>query len=106
IHHPSTADMLKIKPQSVNEVHLLAALQESEAANEALQHRVIQLQKSQILNKAYCNKLRHQLSHKEEKQANKGKGKGKLLGNGLPQLMSGDAFFERVVEFTEAQKAK
>ncbi|TFK17604.1 hypothetical protein FA15DRAFT_576377, partial [Coprinopsis marcescibilis] len=100
----SIANMLKIEPQSVNEVHLLAALQESEAANQALHKRVIQLQASQILNEAYCNKLRHQLAQKEEKKGKKGR--GKLLRDGLPQLMSGNAFFEKVVEFTELQKAQ
>ncbi|KIK78186.1 hypothetical protein PAXRUDRAFT_17020 [Paxillus rubicundulus Ve08.2h10] len=58
-----------------------------------------------VLNKAYCNKLRYQLAFKEEKLANPDV-PGKLVEDGLPQLLSGDKFYERVVEFTQWQKEK
>jgi hypothetical protein len=55
------------------------------------------------LNELYCSMIRGQLAHYEEKK-NKPKGMGKLVGDGLPRLLSGDEFYEQVVEFTDRQK--
>jgi len=55
------------------------------------------------LNELYCAKLRSQLAHNESKKRS-GKNRGKVLGDGLPRLLSGDEFYGRVVEFEEAQK--
>ncbi|KAF9005557.1 hypothetical protein BDQ17DRAFT_1218267, partial [Cyathus striatus] len=68
-----------------------------------LKSHISNLQSSNLLNKAYCNSLRFQLAFKEEKKA-AGKGKGKLMGDGMPKLLSGDDFYEHVVEFTKWQK--
>lgn len=89
--------------QTANEVVLLAALREAEAANTALKQRLITLQASNVLNELYCAKLRSQLAHNESKKRS-GKNRGKVLGDGLPRLLSGDEFYGRVVEFEEAQK--
>ncbi|KAG1888871.1 uncharacterized protein F5891DRAFT_966099 [Suillus fuscotomentosus] len=51
----------------------------------------------------YCSKLRSQLANQESKKRG-GKDSGKILGDSLPRLLSGDEFYERVVEFEEAQK--
>lgn len=51
----------------------------------------------------YCNKLQFQLQHAEEKKE-KGKTKGKLVGDGLLLLLSGDEFYEKVVKFTQWQQ--
>ncbi|KAF5341659.1 hypothetical protein D9611_002144 [Ephemerocybe angulata] len=98
------SSLLFITPKSKNEATLLAALRELHAENKTLKHRVIELQASNILNETYCNKLRFQLAAKEEKAAKKGKGRGKLMGDGLPRMLSGDEFHARVVEFTEWQR--
>ncbi|KAF9237892.1 hypothetical protein BU15DRAFT_48263 [Melanogaster broomeanus] len=92
-----------IKVKTANEVMLLAALHEARAANAALKQRLIALQAANILNEMYCSKLRGQLAHFEEKKKKGGK-MGKVLGDGLPRLLSGDEFFQRVVEFEEAQE--
>jgi hypothetical protein len=49
--------------------------------------------------------LHGQLENYEKKKAD-GKGKGKLMGDGLPQLLSGDEFYERVVEFMKEQECE
>ncbi|KAF9236166.1 hypothetical protein BU15DRAFT_50481 [Melanogaster broomeanus] len=92
-----------IQPKTSNEVLLLTLLHESEAANITLKRRVIELQAANVLNEMYCNMLRGQLAKQEEK-GRKGKGKGKLMGDGLPRLLSSDEFYEKVVVCEEAQK--
>ncbi|KAF8834069.1 hypothetical protein BDN67DRAFT_862052, partial [Paxillus ammoniavirescens] len=83
----------------------LALLHESEAANMALKRRVIELQAANVLNEMYCNTLRGQLAKQEEKKQ-KGKGSGKLVGDSLPRLLSGDKFYEKVVTHEEEQRKK
>jgi hypothetical protein len=94
-------DKLSIVPETQNEIVLLAALREAQETNARFQHRIIELQASNILNEIYCNKLRFQLAYKEEKQDQL---KGKLIGDGLPKMLTGDEFYERVVEFTKWQQ--
>jgi hypothetical protein len=59
-----------------------------------------------VLNTLYCKKLHSQLAHKEKntKEKRDGKGKGKLMGDGLPCFLLGDVFYEMVVEFEAWQK--
>jgi len=47
----------------------------------------------------FCDRLSSQLAAQEEKQRNAKKKKGKLFGDGLPRLLTGDDFFDRVVDF-------
>lgn len=98
----SRTSITNIHPTTTNEVLLLAALHDAEAANAALKKRVIALQASNILNEMYCAKIRSQLAHQESKKQ-AGNNGGKILGDGLPRLLSGDVFYERVVQFEEAQ---
>ena len=81
---------LSIEPQTDNKILLLAVLRESEAHNQILLNRTIKLQASNILNKAYCGKLKWHLAHQENKK--KDKGKGTLVGDGLLWVLTGDAF--------------
>lgn len=90
-------------PKTANEVLLLSSLREAEVANATLKRRVLELQAANILNEMYCNVLRGQLANQEGKKR-KGKEGGKLVGDGLPRLLSGDDFYERVVEFEHVQK--
>jgi hypothetical protein len=95
---------LSIVPQMDNEILLLAALHESEACNQILLNRTIELQASNMLNEAYCGKLKRHLANQENKK--KDKGKGTLVGDGLPRVLTGDAFYEAVVEFKKAKAAE
>ena len=49
--------------------------------------------------------LRGQLAHYEKKK-NTPKGVGKLVGDGLPRLLSSDELYGRVVEFAEKDRAR
>ncbi|KAG6374888.1 hypothetical protein JVT61DRAFT_3617 [Boletus reticuloceps] len=97
------SNLMPTVTRTPNEELLLTALQEAEAANAVLKERLIHSQAANILNEMYCAKLRGQLAHQEEKKKT-GQKKGKILGDGLPRLLSGDAFFHQVVEHEEAQK--
>jgi len=99
-HH---IDLLTIQPKTRNEINLLAALRESEARVQSLKNRVVERQATNILNEMYCDTLRRQLAHQEKKKSGL-KGKGKLVGDGLPRLLSGDDFNEKVVEHTKWQE--
>ena len=89
-------DVLQIAPQTRNETYLLAALRETLARENALKQRLLDVQAANVLNEAYCDKLRHQLAHYEGKKEDTG-GRGKLMGDGLPCLLSGDEFFHRAI---------
>ncbi|KAG0691458.1 hypothetical protein DFH29DRAFT_819621 [Suillus ampliporus] len=101
----TTADISRIEPKTKNETLLLAALREAEELCESYRNCVITLQAQAILNEAYCNKLHYQLAFWEEKATNPD-APGKLVNDGLLRLLSGDEFYERVVEFTRWQKQK
>jgi hypothetical protein len=92
-----------LAPQTANENLLLDTLHKREQDAEDLHRRILELQAANILNEMYCSMLRGQLSHYEKKK-NIPKGMGKLVGDGLPRLLSGDEFYERVVEFTDRQR--
>ncbi|KAJ7759015.1 hypothetical protein DFH07DRAFT_1024091 [Mycena maculata] len=63
------------------------------------------MQSSLVLNGAYCDVVRGQLAAQEENR--KKKTKGRLVGDGLPRLLTSAAFVERVIAFhnTAAKKA-
>lgn len=77
------------QPTTRLEHALLVALQEGHAREAALRRQVAEVQAAHVLNVLYCQKLRVQLAHQEKKKA-KGKGSGRLLGDGLPCFLSGD----------------
>ena len=90
-------------PQTANENLLLDALHKREKYAEGLQCQVLELQAANVLNEMYCSMLWGQLAHYKKKK-NTPKGVGKLVGDGLPRLLSSDEFYERVAEFTDRQK--
>lgn len=90
-------------PPAPGEITLLAALREVEARKQLLQKRCVELQALNILNELYCGKLHGQLAHREETKE-KGKGKGKLMGDGLPCMLTDDDFYEKVVVHEDGQK--
>ena len=88
----TTAAGLTIQPTTLNELLLLAALHEAESRNVHAEIHAFELQASNILNEAYTERLRKALEAKEEKWGEK---KGiKLVGDGLPKLLSSDEFYE------------
>ncbi|KIM74511.1 hypothetical protein PILCRDRAFT_14402 [Piloderma croceum F 1598] len=88
---------------TANKNLLLNTLCAKEQLAKTIQRQVLELQVANVLNEMYCRMLQGQLAHYEKKK-NIPKGMGKLVGNGLPRLLSGDEFYEQVVEFTDKQK--
>lgn len=68
--------------------------------------QTIVLQGQAVLQQLYAKRVRTQLAAKEEKAVKKGKGKGKHLKDGLPRLLTGEAYFQHVVQHEEAMKEK
>ena len=97
------SETLNIIPKTTNKEILLTALREVKDCEEALCLQLMRLQAANILNEAYCKRLRNQLAHKEGKEKESGV-KGKLVRDGLPCLLSGDEFYECMVEFDVAQR--
>ncbi|PPQ88599.1 hypothetical protein CVT25_009837 [Psilocybe cyanescens] len=87
---------LEIQPCTPNKLLLLSALCESEAHVNRMEIHVFELQASHILNEAYARQLKQQLAAKEEKKSKKKA--GKLVGDGLPRLLTGDQFYELAKE--------
>ncbi|KIM35935.1 hypothetical protein M413DRAFT_78950 [Hebeloma cylindrosporum] len=93
----TTTAALMIKPSTANELLLLAALREAESQNLRSEMHTFELQAANILNEAYADRLKKQLAAKEEKQTKKKKAT-RLVGDGLPCLLSGDEFYELAKE--------
>ena len=100
---PPAQPLLTIQPQTETETILLAALRESEAANDALRRRNIGLQCGNILNEVYCGNTRTQLQAQDEKRKKKKVG-GTLTG--LPVLLSGDEFYEQRQAFEKQKRVE
>ena len=76
-------------------------MKESKERERVLLCHVYELQATNILNNLYCTKIHRQLAHHEKKKEKKKT--GRLMGNGLPVLLSDDVFYEKVVEFEVRQ---
>ena len=84
---------LSVEPKTNNELILLTALRESRAEVEFFQRRNLEVQAATILNEIYCKDLSAKLAfHEQEKGKKRGEGRKKLMGDGLPVLLTGDYF--------------
>ncbi|KAE9384006.1 hypothetical protein BT96DRAFT_1008537 [Gymnopus androsaceus JB14] len=100
------SDVLALKPKTTNEQRLLEGLQMQTERLTLAKGQVLQLQGQAVLQQLYANRVQTQVAAKEEKVLKKGKGKGRLLKDGLPRLLTGDAFFQHVVEHEMEVKEK
>lgn len=101
-HQMARSKLLSIFPTTPLEMELLAALRESEAENEQYRSRLLQLQASNVLNENHCRSLQRKLAHQEAKKSKKKK--GRVLGSGLPVLLTRPELIAAVVEKDEEQK--
>jgi hypothetical protein len=85
------------------------ALRESERRAQQAEVHAFTLQVSNILNEAYTQKIKHQLAQQGDKKGKK-KCTARLVGDGLPHLLSGDAFYKAALakktELEEVEKQK
>ncbi|KAK7692708.1 hypothetical protein QCA50_004341 [Cerrena zonata] len=104
LNPPSRLASLPIDAETDRERLLMVIIKEAEQENQVLRRRVMELQAANILNEAYCKTLREQLAFKDK---GKGKEKGdRLLGDGLPVLLTDDFFMKRVEEWEKEQQKK
>ena len=78
------------------------ALRDADARDEAQKINIAALQGTAVLQGVYVGRVQEKLQSYEEK-ASKGKGKGKLMGDGMPKLLTGEDFHGKVVEHTTRQ---
>ncbi|KAI6101470.1 hypothetical protein EDD16DRAFT_1495501, partial [Pisolithus croceorrhizus] len=78
------------------------ALQLSLACENQAKAELVGMHSTVILQSLFCGRLSSQLTAQEEKQKEQKKRKGKLVGNGLPRLLTGDEFYSQVVEFKKS----
>ncbi|KAK0465752.1 hypothetical protein IW261DRAFT_1346891, partial [Armillaria novae-zelandiae] len=95
---------LDFVPSTEQECTLATIIQRLEMENELLCRRTIELQAANVLNEAYCAVLWEQLAFKEEKGKKKKTASGWLMGDGMPVLLTGDDFYERVVQWEKSQE--
>ncbi|KAG1835927.1 hypothetical protein DFJ58DRAFT_670170 [Suillus subalutaceus] len=86
------------------EHELQVALLESEQCEEESKHRMIGLQAASVLQVRYCDRVRGQLAVQEDKMGRK---KGtRLIGDGLPRMLTGDVFVAQVITHENAMEAE
>ncbi|KAJ7861104.1 hypothetical protein B0H14DRAFT_3619951 [Mycena olivaceomarginata] len=66
---------------------------------------MVALQSALVLNGAYVDVVREQLAAHEQKKSRSNK-KGRLVGDGLPRLLTWREFVQRVTEFEQAAREK
>ncbi|KAJ7793214.1 hypothetical protein B0H14DRAFT_3159747 [Mycena olivaceomarginata] len=84
------SDLLVVPPSNVLEEELQNSVRELLAANKEQKSLLISMQSSLVLNGAYCDLVRGQLPAQEESK--KSKKKGKLVGDGMPRLLTSKDF--------------
>ncbi|KAJ7174173.1 hypothetical protein C8R43DRAFT_873500 [Mycena crocata] len=94
---PINTALLSAVPTTALEHELQAALREQQEKNRIQKSQLVSMQSALVLNGAYCDLVRGQLAAQEEKKNRKKK--GRLVGDGLPRLLSARAFVRRVEEF-------
>ncbi|KAF8214708.1 hypothetical protein K438DRAFT_1497735, partial [Mycena galopus ATCC 62051] len=75
-----------------------AALKKAHKKNRDQKHQMVAMQSALVLNGAYVDAVRGQLAAQEKKKA-RGNKKGRLVGDGLPRLLTMRDFVNRVAEF-------
>ncbi|KAJ8085493.1 hypothetical protein PM082_004309 [Marasmius tenuissimus] len=88
-------------PVTLREEELLRAYRALQRKYESLKEKAVLLQSAMVLNTIYCDCLREQLTAQDEakKQTKSNK---RLMGDGMPRLLTSEAFVKRVEDFTVA----
>ncbi|KIK78243.1 hypothetical protein PAXRUDRAFT_164515, partial [Paxillus rubicundulus Ve08.2h10] len=87
------------EPRNTREVAYQAVVHELMARDARHKCTLLGMQLTTVLQGMYCEWLSGQLAAQEEKQ--KKRKKGQLTGDGLPRLLTGDAFYSLVVKHEE-----
>lgn len=98
---PQNTDLLSALPSSVLEEHLQEVLWESEEKERYWKAHHTTLQSAFVLQEIYCKRIRCQLAQKEGRNQ-KGKSCRMPGEDGMPQLLTGNDFYTKVVEYEES----
>ncbi|KAF7319606.1 hypothetical protein HMN09_00301000 [Mycena chlorophos] len=98
------AALLEAPPKTLLEEQLQDAVRELLDQHDADKSDLILMQSSLVLNSAYYDLIRGQLAAQDE--ARKRKASGRLVGDGLPRLLTSKEFVDRVTAFKEAAEKK
>jgi len=96
--HRQKHQLLDVDPKNETKRTYQDALRQSYTREDQSKAELIRVQSSVVLQAMFCERLSSQLAAQEEKQKSAHKKKGKLVGDGLPRLLTGDEFHGRVVE--------
>jgi len=88
--------LLDEEPQTSKEHAYQDALRAAYSREEEHKHTLHGMQSTIVLQSMYCDQLSEKLAAQEEMK--KAKRKGQLVGDGLPRLLTGDEFYQRVVD--------
>lgn len=92
--------LLSLQPKTETEILLMAALRESQEANDSLLNRNIALQAGNLLNEVYCGNAKTALQTQETKR----KKVTGTLPDGLARVLTADDFFKARVNFEKEQR--
>jgi hypothetical protein len=99
---PHNVDLLREQPTTDLERRLQQALRDANERDMQRKDVLAGLQSATVLQSKYCEEVRSQLAGNEEKK--RGTKKGRLMGDGLPRLLTNPAFIDRVAEHEGNQK--
>jgi hypothetical protein len=94
--------LLLLQPKTETEILLMAALRESQEANDSLLNRNIALQAGNLLNEVYCGNAKTALQTQEAKR----KKVTGTLPDGLARVLTADEFFEARQNFEKDQRSE
>ncbi|KAF5344297.1 hypothetical protein D9758_012308 [Tetrapyrgos nigripes] len=97
------AALLRAPPSTVRE-ELLLELRKMTRKYNSLKETAISLQSSLILNSVYCDTLHERLAAQEETK--KRVSKARLMGDGMPKLLTSEEFVKRVEDFAKESEEK
>ncbi|KIK84662.1 hypothetical protein PAXRUDRAFT_152869 [Paxillus rubicundulus Ve08.2h10] len=95
--------LLDRDPENETELTYQNALRQSYTCEDQSTAELTKMHSAVVLQSMFCDRLSSQLAAQEEKQKkNAQKKKGKLVGDGLPRLLTSDEFHNHVVEHKKA----
>ncbi|KAH7917347.1 hypothetical protein BV22DRAFT_1135484 [Leucogyrophana mollusca] len=101
LQYQQDRNLLEREPTTEAERQLQDALRELEWCEENAKRKMIGMQAAAVLQTKYCNRVQSQLATQEKKKTKKNG--TKLVGDGLPHLLTGDIF---VAQWKAAEKAR
>ena len=103
-------NLLTVEVKTALEKALQNALKAKDSEAQYYKSHAAKLQSMMVLQRLYCQRVRRQLNTKEVKDSKKGKKGGRILGDGLPKLLTSDEFIALVdkheVAMEKAERAK